>query len=75
MAGIDGPDILTERRVPLSDQEKPRPEPSANDVEKRPYAPPDIAWIEEVEVRRNLAAACAKADPFRCSDNPSAHLS
>lgn len=54
---------------------KSPPGPLAIDVKRRPYSPPDIAWIEMVEVRRNLAAACAKADPFRCSDNPSAHLS
>ena len=69
MAGIDRPGILTERSVPLSDQEKPRPEPSANDVEKRPYAPPDIAWSENVEVKRNLASACLKSDPFGCPDS------
>lgn len=35
---------------------------------KRPYSPPDIAWVEDVEVKRNLASACAKADPFHCGD-------
>jgi len=66
---------LTERSASLPDLYGNRPEPSASGSGKRPYSPPDIAWIEEVEVKRNLAAACAKADPFRCSDNPSFHLS
>lgn len=66
---------MTERNASLPDLYGNRPEPSASERGKRPYSPPDIAWIEEVEVKRNLAAACAKADPFRCSDNPSFHLS
>ena len=66
---------MTERSAALPDLDGTRPEPSAKVRGKRPYSPPGIAWIEEVEVKRNLAAACAKADPFRCSDNPSFHLS
>jgi len=59
----------------LPDSESDRPGPREIDVTRRPYSAPEIAWIEMVEVRRNLAAACAKADPFRCADNPSFHLS
>lgn len=66
---------MTERSASLPDPDANRPDPSESRPGKRTYSPPDIAWIEEVEVKRNLAAACAKADPFRCSDNPSYHLS
>lgn len=31
------------------------------------YEPPGIAWEEDVDVRVNLAAACAKATSVSCA--------
>lgn len=54
----------------MPDRESDRPEPRGIEASRRRYSAPEIAWIEMVEVRRNLAAACAKTEPFACSDNP-----
>ena len=42
------------------DSDEPK-EPQAD------YEPPGIAWEEDVDVRVNLAAACAKANAFSCA--------
>jgi hypothetical protein len=46
----------------------PEPEEAAPSA-RRPYSRPDIVWCEQVEVKRNLAAACMKNDPSGCADS------